>query len=129
MDEAHTSYQDAPNDASPWVDNTHYWGDVRRVYRGGGAFDERDLPRIARRGFMSSHGRRFNVGFRVARSVDIESDGLPDNIDRMIKAPRVHPDIPSIGPQAKPDSLDSTQKPQSDPTGPLPRSITSPDIR
>ena len=71
MDEAHESYEDAPMDSAPWVSaDPILWDSVRRVYRGGGAFDERDLPRIARRGFRDPHDRLHTLGFRVARSVD-----------------------------------------------------------
>ena len=70
MDEWHPNYLGAPDHARPWVDTTlAAWRDVDRVYRGGGAFDERDFPRIARRGGRPAKTHLFNLGFRVARDL------------------------------------------------------------
>ena len=68
MDEWHPNYLGAPDHSEPWVNHVlSEWNEVERVYRGGGAFDERDFPRIARRGGRPPDMRLFNLGFRVAR--------------------------------------------------------------
>lgn len=68
MDDWHPNYEGAPLNSQPWVFAEELdWIERDRVYRGGGAFDEQDLPRIARRGGRSPKARLFNLGFRVAR--------------------------------------------------------------
>ena len=71
MDEWHENYEGAPSNASPWLSTQTdgLWSDNDRVYRGGGAFDEQDRPRVARRNHRAPEARLFNLGFRVARDL------------------------------------------------------------
>ncbi|MAD61843.1 MAG: hypothetical protein CMH49_10095 [Myxococcales bacterium] len=71
MDEWHDDYEGAPTDAQAWISlqTEGLWSDNDRVYRGGGAFDERDRPRISRRNHRAPDARLFNLGFRVARNL------------------------------------------------------------
>lgn len=79
MDEWHPNYEGAPSTGLAWIDTHDSLGqDLNRVYRGGGAFDERDLPRIARRNYRSAHSRLFNLGFRVARDLSVSSEVLKE---------------------------------------------------
>lgn len=73
MDEWHENYEGAPNDSQAWMStNTEgLWSESDRVYRGGGAFDEQDRPRIARRNHRAPNARLFNLGFRVARTLSL----------------------------------------------------------
>jgi len=68
-DEYHPSYQDAPVDGSAWaLFPLDRWSQVERALRGA-AFDERDLPRVARRNHYGGGAHLATVGFRVARDV------------------------------------------------------------
>jgi len=68
-DEYHPSYQDAPVDAAAWaLRPLDRWSLVERSLRGS-AFDERDLPRVARRNHYSGGAHLATVGFRVARDL------------------------------------------------------------
>jgi formylglycine-generating enzyme required for sulfatase activity len=66
-DEYHPSYVGAPRDGSAWaLLPLDRWSTQERTLRGA-AFDERDLPRIARRNHYPAITRLATVGFRVAR--------------------------------------------------------------
>lgn len=72
-DEGHTDYSNAPLSSEAWISSPpDRWQEMPRMYRGGGAFDERDLPRIARRGQREPQTRLFTLGFRVVRSKLVE---------------------------------------------------------
>jgi len=67
MDEHHPSFEGAPLSHEPWVTSPlERWAEVPRVVRGV-AFDDRDLPRLARRNHYPPATRLASVGFRVAR--------------------------------------------------------------
>lgn len=68
-DEYHPSYQGAPVDGSAWaLLPLDRWSLIERSLRGA-AFDERDLPRVARRNHYGGGAHLATVGFRVARDV------------------------------------------------------------
>ena len=87
QDEWHADYHGAPDSSSPWVDQDPLtWQSSERVYRGGGAYDELDLPRIARRGHRSPQSRQINLGFRIAHAVQSSpSKRQDDTLERSIK--------------------------------------------
>ena len=96
MDEWHPHYLGAPQDSAPWLDVARNdWDDVRRVYRGGGAFDERGFPRIARRGSWPPSTRLVNMGFRVARAVESVSPALesPETPETPLRSPADQPPL------------------------------------
>ncbi len=67
MDEHHATFAGAPLSHAPWVTSPlERWREAPRVVRGV-AFDDRDLPRLARRNHYPPSTRLASVGFRVAR--------------------------------------------------------------
>ena len=66
----HASYDGAPNDGSAWTDNEGIQSSRIRVDRGGSWYYE---PRNLRSAYRYSDGpdiRNYNLGFRVARTLD-----------------------------------------------------------
>jgi formylglycine-generating enzyme required for sulfatase activity len=64
----HVSYRDASSEGSAWT--TGCTDGSRRVIRGGSWFDDPQLLRAAFRLWHSSEDRNFNVGFRLARTLN-----------------------------------------------------------
>jgi formylglycine-generating enzyme required for sulfatase activity len=64
----HNSYRDASSEGSAWT--TGCTDGSRRVIRGGSWFDDPQLLRAAFRLWHSSEDRNFNVGFRLARTLN-----------------------------------------------------------
>lgn len=92
-DEYHANYQDAPVDGTAWaLFPLDRWSQVERSLRGA-AFDERDLPRIARRNHYGAELHLATVGFRLVRDL---SQTAPQDLSRPI-APSLtdQTDIPS----------------------------------
>jgi formylglycine-generating enzyme len=90
MDEWHDNYEGAPLNSIPWISaEGEMWNESDRVYRGGGAFDETDLPRIARRNHRTPNARLFNLGFRIAKNVNDRSkaDRSPSPTPRLKERP------------------------------------------
>lgn len=97
QDEWHEDYHGAPSNGGPWVsEDPLKWRSSERVYRGGGAFDERDLPRIARRGHRPPTTRLFNLGFRIARDLEgarVNLAPIPERVTEPL--PKSTPSEPS----------------------------------
>ncbi|MFY9942842.1 MAG: formylglycine-generating enzyme family protein, partial [Desulfobacterales bacterium] len=69
-DDWHDTYDGAPPDGQPWIDDPR---GTRRVMRGGGWYDVARICRSAARYGYAPDARDVDVGFRLARSVALGS--------------------------------------------------------
>ena len=65
-DDWHGSYEGAPDDGAPWIDELR---GSRRVVRGGGFGSDAAYCRSASRNYGSPDDRIVVLGFRLSRSV------------------------------------------------------------
>lgn len=85
----HPDYDDAPTDGSAWLDPRPC---VFRVMRGGSAMNGPRQNRAASRGGRPASGHAYNLGFRVARSLDGSWAGTAASMPAAMNEAAILPD-------------------------------------